>query len=290
MEGDAKSWQRRRPQQGRTRRRKRSGSIGANNQNKIKCTTQNDHSTFDVEIPNYYNGNSFPRISENIRVGDQKRLSAGVSNGDAAGDEKFPGENKSEHKRKVIPRMSEQAGTQAKGDEHDEIHLDKNKHVEVHDKFIAALETHGSSAGSWYAMASELEWTVEDVKVYAYSYFKALVQDRNVKNYDSLLIENGGQNKKIALPSTTDGTISSWSFHELILLDSLMVKYCKELSCLDVKQRSKEDSTRFIRQISVWEKIASQFPGKTALVCKERGISRLLKVYDERHLKTQSTY
>ena len=70
--------------------------------------------------------------------------------------------------------------TQAEGDENGIIPIEKNdKRAEEHNRFVAAFEKHGSSIQAWPAMASELGWMVEGVKVYAYSYFRALVRDRN---------------------------------------------------------------------------------------------------------------
>mmetsp|Transcript_21285 Transcript_21285/g.45478 ORF Transcript_21285/g.45478 Transcript_21285/m.45478 type:complete len:235 (+) Transcript_21285:103-807(+) len=170
------------------------------------------------------------------------------------------------------------------GDGRDGTPLDeKNAQNDVHGRFVSALERHGSSAGAWRVMASELEWTVEDVKLYAYSYFKSLVRARNAKR--CLAAENDvGQNeKKKGSPSSksADGiTVSpSWSFHELILLDSLMVKYCQDLSCLDGNEEIEDESSHFVRQATVWENIAAQFPGKTSASCKQKGKSRLLRVY-----------
>lgn len=217
------------------------------------------------------------------------------------------GENAaSKHQPKVLPQhhnISEQSGEsrQCKGDDEHlgTIPLDKNnKHVKEekeHNLFIAALEKHGSSSvGAWPAMASELGWTVEDVKVYAYSYFKRLVvRNGSAKKHGTSATrladnEDGSINEKKKARLSTSATTkdekakssSSWSFHELILLDSLMVKHCQDLSCLDVYQKTEEEEgARFVRRRTVWESIAAQFPGKTAVSCNEKGVSRLLSVY-----------
>mmetsp|Transcript_24226 Transcript_24226/g.52256 ORF Transcript_24226/g.52256 Transcript_24226/m.52256 type:complete len:293 (+) Transcript_24226:187-1065(+) len=291
MEGDAQSWRSRRPQ-GRTRRQKRSRGGANNNQ----CIDQNKRSTFrfDVEIPNYYNVSSettnISAVEQTVdhvteegshstgdsgnEVHDSTKNASQTTVKDAAGDER---ESKEDHQPKVPLSTSEHG--------HDMATPEKDPKPKMHNQFIAALEKHGSSAGAWHAIASEMKWKIDDVKVYAYSYFKALVRDRNMKNHDGL-IENGGQKEtsNSKMSSTSDGkNQQSWSFHELVLLDSLMVKYCKDLSCLDVKQRSEHDeSSCLIRQRSVWEKVASQFPGKTAHACKKEGIARLLRVYEER--------
>ena len=92
----------------------------------------------------------------------------------------------------------------------------------IHAEFIASLEKHGSSARAWDAMASELGCEVDDVKVYAYSYlFKALVQDRSASIYNKFAGDIGDANPSV-MASADDTKQSSWSYHKLILLDSLM--------------------------------------------------------------------
>ena len=245
--------------------------------------------------------------------GTEIPLPTGASDGsrgaakDAAGDETTsfpfpPGEEKEEpehrQRRKVAPRtmVSEQAGMPAEGDidvDDRRIPLGESKRVDERDEFVAALKKHGSSAGAWYAMSSELEWTVEYVKVYAYSYFKELVRERNQETCHGLLVENDGvgNEKKAHLSAPTDNAISSWSFHELVLLDTLMVKHCKDLSCLNVRQESEGESSHFVRQRTVWERIAAQFAGRTMVECKKQGILRLLWVaHDDKRLKAQSDH
>ena len=66
-----------------------------------------------------------------------------------------------------------------------------------------------------------------------------------------------------------------------------MMKHCKDLSCLDVNERSEgKENSYMIDRASVWEKIASQIPGKTLGACKQEGIKRLLKIYEERERTT----
>lgn len=146
-----------------------------------------------------------------------------------------------------------------------------HKHEGGHSKFVASLERHGSSAGlAWHSMAEDLKWTVDEVKLYAYSYFKALIADRTAENHET------------ASPDPDP----SWSFHELVLLDSLMLKYSKNF--IDAKRMNsvhgapdkENNDVDYIEPNSVWERIASYIPDKTPVECKKRGLPQLLKMKD----------
>lgn len=288
MEGDAQSWRSRRPQ-GRIRRQKRSKPSSANEEAKIGCIpvpSQNGCSAlhFEVEIPNYYNDtrDSIAQTSDNgswIVDLNKTNPSAGDRGSGVTNSTKAASHPES----KALP----QSGVQEKPNKQDETTIDKKIHTDeknLHDKFISALEKSDRRAWAWDAMASELNWTVEDVKVYAYSYFKALTKEKKFGNNDAP-VRNGDGNRKNTNPPEADGTDqpSSWSFDELLLLDSLMVKYCKDLNCLDVEEpRKKDEDSYWIGRRTVWEKVASQFPGKNALACKKEGLARLLRIYDEK--------
>ncbi|KAL7479216.1 hypothetical protein ACHAW6_004958 [Cyclotella cf. meneghiniana] len=145
-----------------------------------------------------------------------------------------------------------------------------------HNVFISALEKYGSNAGSeestaaWHAMATALKWSLKDVKVYAYSYFKSLTEGN---------LEAGGS-ENIDVKGTAAGAVggiqSSWTRDELVLLDSLMLKYCKCRN--DFKNvhgdRNSSGSSYLIRTPSAWENIAARLPRKTSKECYEMGTSR----------------
>ena len=161
-----------------------------------------------------------------------------------------------------------------------------------HKDFINALERYGSSDRAWDKISYQLKWTVKDVKVYAYSYFKSLIKERTANIYERMdlsIIANDAQgmkrkNNSISDKTTTDEDTtedSEWSFHELILLDSLMVKYCKNISCLEVNNEQNSNLMTEERNNGTWEKIASQLPGRAAHTCKKEGIKRLLSLYGE---------
>mmetsp|Transcript_26423 Transcript_26423/g.63409 ORF Transcript_26423/g.63409 Transcript_26423/m.63409 type:complete len:254 (-) Transcript_26423:304-1065(-) len=240
MEGDAQSWRSRRPQ-GRKRRQKRPNSNEQAKIGRIPVPSQNGCSAlrFDVEIPNYYNDTRdyIAQTSENgSGMFDQDNNVLGVVNetnpsaGDRDNGAVIDSTKAASHpeSKALLP----QSEVQEKIDKQDEandkkIQADKKN---MHDKFISALENHGSSTWAWDAMASELKWMVEDVKVYAYSYFKALTKERKIGNKNASVREADESRKRKNFPEAngTDQS-SSWSFDELLLLDSLMIKYCKDL-------------------------------------------------------------
>lgn len=54
-----------------------------------------------------------------------------------------------------------------------------------HDRFVAALEKHGpgSSGQEWQNMSHELQWTVDEVKIYAFRYMHSLHQYHQTHRY-----------------------------------------------------------------------------------------------------------
>lgn len=170
-------------------------------------------------------------------------------------------------------QSSEKAGTHPNVSSNQSNQDNSNNQSTKHNNFITALEKHGSSVGAWESIAFDLNWTIEEVQVYAYSYFKSIVRYGNTKKKSN----------------STQQDNASWSFQDYILLDSLMLKYCTDLSCLKnnahVKQKkdskmsnNKDDDAK---QSTVWDKIACQLPGKTADMCRKVGTLRLLKLYRE---------
>ena len=143
----------------------------------------------------------------------------------------------------------------------------KEERAQQHKDFVAALEKYGSRAGSedgtlaWHAMAEELKWPIEDVKVYAYSYFKALTVNVNMKEKSTL------ERTKIQ---------SSWTHDELLLLDCLMVKHCTSTNGRLTQENERINWKDYSRDSINWEKVAADLPGKTSHDCYEIGISRLV--------------
>ena len=229
-----------------------------------------------IKIPDYYK-NTSSRISDYIVAGDKAHTGGVNGKRDWANDLRLKdakdgttfGGTVQEHEHSESKSPSEKADVPSRL--FDKKHLSREHPTsEWHREFTTALERHGSSPGAWKDMASVLNCTVRYVKVYVYSYFKALVLDRDEKIRNDMLDKNGHQSNK-------------WSFQELVLLDSLLVKFCTDLTCLDDAKGYGDDQecTRLLQQTTVWEKIASQLPGKTARDCKKEGTSRLRKVYEE---------
>ena len=249
-----------------------------------------------VEIPEYYR--TAPSRTSDFAITDDKKNAGGVDGGRDGLDDPpriinkvaegamSSGENSRVHRHSELKYPPEGAfNEQTKGGKHGVVLFDKKylsrEHPKSawHLKFTSALERHGSSPGAWKDMASELNSTERDVKVYAYSYFKALVQDKDEKSRAGLLLMNGYQSRGGRNSAINDDT--AWSFQELVLLDSLLLKFCTDLTCLseiDGDCNTDQRCPSLLRQTTVWEKIASQLPGKTARECKKEGISRLLTI------------
>ncbi len=244
-----------------------------------------------VKFPDYYK-NASSRISDYIVAGDKAHTGGVNGKRDYANNlPRINNKNKTgttlggtvqEHGHSESNSPSEKADAQSRRDKCGVL-FDKNHLSQDHPKsewyreFTAALERHGSSPGAWKDMASELKCTERNVKVYAYSYFKALVMDRDEKISNDMLDKNGCQTWG------DSATGDKWSFQELVLLDSLLVKFCTDLTCLDDVEGDDDDQECpcLLKQTTVWEKIASQLPGKTARDCKKEGTNRLRKVYEE---------
>ena len=145
----------------------------------------------------------------------------------------------------------------------DTISSTKEKRAAQHKQFISVLERYGSNQGSkdgtlaWHAMAAELKWPIEDVKVYAYSYFKFLVEGELDHSKQTQL------SKKDKVEAIV--TNSSWTCDELVLLDSLVLKYC---SANDLKKKYEDGSF-------AWKKVAASLPGKTPQDCHQMCVSRV---------------
>jgi hypothetical protein len=244
-----------------------------------------------VKFPDYYK-NASSRISDYIVAGDKAHTGGVNGKRDYANNlPRINNKNKTgttlggtvqEHGHSESNSPSEKADAQSRRDKCGVL-FDKNHLSQDHPKsewyreFTAALERHGSSPGAWKDMASELKCTERNVKVYAYSYFKALVMDRDEKISNDMLDKNGCQTWG------DSATGDKWSFQELVLLDSLLVKFFTDLTCLDDVEGDGDDQECpcLLKQTSVWEKIASQLPGKTARDCKKEGTNRLRKVCEE---------
>ena len=200
---------------------------------------------FKVRIPVYYK-EIYPgsALEQSVAATDAEDLAAGIEN-------------------KIAENLSNGDNERALSNgTSDEISSAKEERAMRHKQFIAVLEKYGSNQGSengtlaWHAMAGELKWTIEDVKVYAYSYFKFLTgEKRNQSNPTQV-------SKKPKLEAVT--TNPSWACDDLMLLDTLILKHC---SMDDLKHKDGDVSF-------AWKKIAAGLPGKTPIECRQMGISR----------------
>jgi hypothetical protein len=199
--------------------------------------TQPSEFHFNVEIPDFYNDLTY-------------------SGGGGCAEEDAGSTNSDDSDAKEDTTM--------KGDEVANVSTAEQR-IETHSKFIFALEKYGGAAGSeqgtlsWHAMAAHLKWTIEDVKVYAYSYFKALSE---------------GTMQQIQATNSSAEKGSAWSTDEKLLLDSLMLKHCTDASTVDKKlnggAKLSED-----QHASNWERVAASLSGRTAKECQEMGMLRL---------------
>jgi hypothetical protein len=269
-----------------------SASGGAANKSRGKNTRSS--SRHRLEIPDYYR-NASARTS-NFVTKDGKKNPSGVDgerniglDDKAAEDNMTSGEYSQIHRHSESMHPPEEAcDEQSKeGGERDMLLFDKKHLSPEHPKFtwhmdfISALERCHVLSQPWKVMASELNSTERDVKVYAYSYFKALIQNKNEKTRVVRLERNGHQSRGGGSAINDDTT---WSFQELVLLDTLLVKFCPDLACLiDIEGDGITDHKcpSLLRQSTVWDKIASQLPGKTARDCKKEGTSRLVTICKE---------
>ena len=139
---------------------------------------------------------------------------------------------------------------------------DSNRRIvslEEHNQFITSLERHGSlrNGQEWVLIANDMiDWTVDDVKSYAYWYMQQLhsihENDNDVSGsgggssiYNETRSDNGDGGSKVQVANNT------WTFEENIVFNTLLVLY---------------DSRTQHR----WETIASFIPDKAASECQER--------------------
>ncbi len=138
-------------------------------------------------------------------------------------------------------------------------------------QFVSALEMRASeiSVDSWEFMASDMNWTVDQVKTYSFWYFHHLTRDLHGNHEDAFhppsgdeTDGNGGDTdtNMPEEPESRNGTGSAeqepdWSFEECVLFDNLLLRFPKE---------DGENSE------ARWRKIATMIPKKDSKSCKQR--------------------
>ena len=226
----------------------RSKSQSKSKQNNQEKDGNSDLDGIDITIPDYYKSNTAASLPQKqIEYSPDEWIEEGVL--------------KSETQHSFFEKDTKEVSTSSAEKEDD---APTDKQTKIHTKFISALERHGSSERAFHNIAEELDWSIEDTKVYAYSYFKALIKTRSTKIYKGTGNSTNKETKE-TLTSTATANTDNWSFYEHILLDALMVKYCKDSSCLEEKGGSSK----------IWDRIAYKLPGRTAQQCKIEGIKRL---------------
>jgi len=226
------------------------GNSRSKSQSKSKHNNQ-DHDNsdldgIDITMPDYYKNNTAASVSQKqIEYSPNEWIEEGVL--------------KSETQHSFFEKETKVESSEEEDDNPKE---NQPKITLTHTKFISALEKHGSSERAFHKIAEEMDWSIEDTKVYAYSYFKALTRERSSKMYKGTGSTTNKEKKETTTSTATTDT-DNWSFHEHILLDALMVKHCKDSSCLE------EGS------LETWDRIAYKLPGRTAQQCKVEGMRRL---------------
>lgn len=116
-----------------------------------------------------------------------------------------------------------------------------------HDRFLASLERHGGSMTrhTWSNMASDLDWTAEEVQTYAYRYMMALSTNQSKQ-----------EDQESGVNDSTNG--NAWSLEENILFDSLLAVFLPY---------GIDSSTNGLD----WEeKVAAHLPGRTPMQVRRR--------------------
>jgi hypothetical protein len=109
-----------------------------------------------------------------------------------------------------------------------------------HEQFVAALERHGGRSlpgqeggdTEWDRIAWDLEWTREEVKVYAYSYMMALRSHRDSDVGTDNIANAGASANGTAsvsmdhVPVPVHGVLpDDWTLEERVLFDTLLARY-----------------------------------------------------------------
>lgn len=224
----------------------RLSSVAAVEGGRVKSQQVHSGSKFDVNIPVHYNDLYPSSAIDEVSCGREC-----IEDGKEAND---PPADKSKESN------SDETGADTL--------TEQNK---LHHQFIVALERYGPMSGSeegtlaWHAMAASLNWSVNDVKVYAYSYFKALT----VRKDQCDGAKSCAQEKKTA-SQVEASHASSWASDELVLLDSLVLEHCNSIN--GAGQINGNNS--FINSALIWQKIAANLPGRTPQDCHRTWISR----------------
>ena len=123
--------------------------------------------------------------------------------------------------------------------------------VKDQNQFKTLLEMHASemSGNEWHSIASGMDWSVDQVKTYAFWYLHNLTQD--VRN-DTRISADSKEKKSGSSSSQLD---SYWSYEECTIFDNLLLRF--------PPQENEDIDFR-------WKQISTMLPKKNAKECKQR--------------------
>ena len=165
-----------------------------------------------------------------------------------------------------------------------------------HEEFIQALEKHTTAmtGNEWHLIATELEWTMEDVKTYAFYYFHKIAQDTQTSNFyrpatssrDQFRMGNLDLDGGKVVIDQVDGCLDAdWTYEECVLFDNLLLRYSDDgngngngnglgtapNAVIVIDNDSEDTEEKPHEEIDGrWRKIASMMPNKSARACMER--------------------
>jgi len=123
--------------------------------------------------------------------------------------------------------------------------------IKDQNQFKTLLEMHasGMSGNEWYSIASGMDWSVDQVKTYAFWYLHNLTQD--VRN-DTRISADSKEKKSGSSSSQLD---SYWSYEECTIFDNLLLRF--------PPQENEDIDFR-------WKQISTMLPKKNAKECEQR--------------------
>ena len=164
------------------RKRKRSKASQKKPKQQHKANQSNSFRIqFDVGIPDYY---QYPSRRSTTAEQNQDDTPAQAKKDD---DNAIGGKSPEEIKVDTQVNNEKDVATIDKQDKQTSSAAEAEDTISKrHKDFINALERYGSSDRAWDKISYHLKWTVKDVKVYAYSYFKSLIKERTANIYEKM--------------------------------------------------------------------------------------------------------
>ena len=170
-----------------------------------------------------------------------------------------------------------------------------------HEEFIQALEKHTTTmtGNEWHLIATELEWTIQDVKTYAFCYFHQIAQHTQTSNFyrpatasrDQFRMGNFDSDGGKVVIDQVDGCLDAdWTYEECVLFDNLLLRHIDDggngigigigngngngnapNAVIVIDNDAEDTEEKPHKEIDGrWRKIASMMPNKSARACMER--------------------